>query len=150
MDPFPPEGWRFHGGHTNPSLHAPPHSPLLKIVMQSEKILDPRLLSIDTSTTTAAARKPMSVVKPPPPPSILDRFKALLNQREDEFGGEDPSSEEVVQLYEVVLGELTFNSKPIITDLTIIADERREHGEGIANAICTRILEVLWLLFSTA
>lgn len=119
--------------------------------MQSEKILDPRLLSIDTtSTTAAAARKPMSVVKPPPPPSILDRFKALLNQREDEFGGEDPSSEEVVQLYEVVLGELTFNSKPIITDLTIIADERREHGEGIANAICTRILEVLCLLFSTA
>ncbi|CDY16640.1 BnaA09g20180D [Brassica napus] len=104
--------------------------------MQSEKILNPSLL---LSTTTG--RKSMSVVKPPPPPSILDRFKALLNQREDEFGGEDPSSEEVVQLYEVVLGELTFNSKPIITDLTIIADEQREHGEGIANAICTRILE---------
>lgn len=111
--------------------------------MQSEKILDPRLLSIDNSTT----RKAMSVVKPPPPPSMLDRFKALLNQREDEFGGEDPSSEEIVQLYEVVLGELTFNSKPIITDLTIIADEQREHGEGIANAICTRILEVCSFFF---
>lgn len=83
--------------------------------------------------------------KPPPPPSLLDRFKALLNQREDEFGGDEvlpPSTEEIVQLYEVVLGELTFNSKPIITDLTIIAGEQREHGEGIANAICTRILEV--------
>lgn len=111
--------------------------------MQSEKIINPSLL---LGTTTG--RKSMSVVKPPPPPSILDRFKALLNQREDEFGGEDPSSEEVVQLYEVVLGELTFNSKPIITDLTIIADEQREHGEGIANAICTRILEV-WDFVST-
>ncbi|KFK30997.1 hypothetical protein AALP_AA6G055300 [Arabis alpina] len=113
--------------------------------MESEKILNPRLISINTT-----ARKSMSVElpqKPPPPPSLLDRFKALLNQREDEFGGGDevsvlpPSSEEIVQLYEVVLGELTFNSKPIITDLTIIAGEQREHGAGIANSICTRILE---------
>ncbi|XP_024009957.1 polyadenylation and cleavage factor homolog 4 isoform X2 [Eutrema salsugineum] len=110
--------------------------------MESEKILNPRLISINST-----GRKGMPVElpqKPPPPPSILERFKALLNQREDEFGGEEvppPSMEEIVQLYEVVLGELTFNSKPIITDLTIIAGEQREHGEGIANSICTRILE---------
>nr|AAD03447.1 contains similarity to human PCF11p homolog (GB:AF046935) [Arabidopsis thaliana] len=113
--------------------------------MDSEKILNPRLVSINSTS-----RKGMSVElpqKPPPPPSLLDRFKALLNQREDEFGGGEevlpPSMDEIVQLYEVVLGELTFNSKPIITDLTIIAGEQREHGEGIANAICTRILERL-------
>ncbi|CAA7054169.1 unnamed protein product [Microthlaspi erraticum] len=111
--------------------------------MGSEKILNPRLISINSTT----GRKGMSVElpqKPPPPPSLLDRFKALLNRREDEFGDEEvlpPSMDEIVQLYEVVLGELTFNSKPIITDLTIIAGEQREHGEGIANAICTRILE---------
>ncbi|XP_010432072.1 PREDICTED: polyadenylation and cleavage factor homolog 4-like isoform X2 [Camelina sativa] len=117
--------------------------------MESEKLLNPRLLSINSSTTTnTTGRKAMSVElpqKPPPPPSLLDRFKALLNQREDEFGGGEevlpPVMDEIVQLYEVVLGELTFNSKPIITDLTIIAGEQREHGEGIANAICTRILE---------
>ncbi|XVF27832.1 hypothetical protein REPUB_Repub14bG0143200 [Reevesia pubescens] len=86
-------------------------------------------------------------------PSISERFKALLKQREDELrvsdgGGADdevgatPSTEEIVQLYEALLSELTFNSKPIITDLTIIAGEQREHGEGIADAICERIVEV--------
>lgn len=80
---------------------------------------------------------------------ILDRFKALLKQRDDELKtagqGEvaPPRAEEVVQLYEVVLSELTFNSKPIITDLTIIAGELRDHGEGIADAICARIIEVV-------
>ena len=83
---------------------------------------------------------------------ILDRFKVLLKEREDEIrvssGGDDDieiplSTEEIVELYEVVLSELVINSKPIITDLTIIAGEQREHGAGIADAICARIIEVI-------
>ncbi|KAK9268249.1 hypothetical protein L1049_010692 [Liquidambar formosana] len=98
---------------------------------------------------TATAAKPMSnepAQKPPPP--ILDRFRALLKDRDDELRVSadadvpPPSADEIVRLYELLLSELTFNSKPIITDLTIIAGEQREHGEGIADAICARIIEV--------
>ncbi|CAN1222360.1 Polyadenylation and cleavage factor homolog 4 [Linum grandiflorum] len=89
---------------------------------------------------------------PPPPPSIIDRFRALLKQQQagrvpgdddDDMVGVAPSlaADEVVQLYELMLSELTFNCKPIITDLTIVAGEHRDHGEGIADAICARIIE---------
>ncbi|CAJ2665624.1 unnamed protein product [Trifolium pratense] len=80
-----------------------------------------------------------------PPPSILvGRFKALLKQREDDprLRNSQPSTEEIVQIYELLLSELTCNVKPIITDLTIIAEQHREHAKGIAYAICARIIEV--------
>uniref|UniRef100_A0A2P2LAK8 CID domain-containing protein n=1 Tax=Rhizophora mucronata TaxID=61149 RepID=A0A2P2LAK8_RHIMU len=123
--------------------------------MQSEKLLvsreNPRRLSY-------AAAKPMPNELPPKLQStsspILDRFRDLLKQREEEArvpgdNDDDPlqpalSTDDVVHLYELLLAELTFNSKPVITDLTIIAGEQREHAEGIADAICARIVEV-WL-----
>lgn len=87
------------------------------------------------------------------PPSVVDKFKALLKQRDDDLrvSAEDkvslPRTEEIVQLYELVLSELSFNSKPIITDLTIVAGDQKEHCKGIADAICARILEVcFWSL----
>ncbi|CAI9756585.1 unnamed protein product [Fraxinus pennsylvanica] len=91
-----------------------------------------------------AAAKPL-------PPFILDRFRAMVKEREEElrvycYASDDAvsplSTDEIVRLYEIVLSELTFNSKPIITDLTIIAGEYRSHGESIADAICARIIEV--------
>ncbi|KAL3840490.1 hypothetical protein ACJIZ3_025081 [Penstemon smallii] len=95
------------------------------------------------SFTKPASFQNDAVGAKPLPPLILDRFRAMLKKREEElmvFGGE-AGTDEIVRIYEIVLASLTLNSKPMITDLTIIAGEQRAHGEGIADAICSRIIE---------
>ncbi|KAL7127574.1 hypothetical protein ABFS83_14G261900 [Erythranthe nasuta] len=83
----------------------------------------------------------------PSQPSLHDRFTSYMKEREEElrvFGGGAAlplSTDEIVRLYEIVLLELTTNLKPVITDLTIIAGEQIAHSEGIADAICARIIE---------
>nr|TKW08607.1 hypothetical protein SEVIR_6G034850v2 [Setaria viridis] len=46
-------------------------------------------------------------------------------------GGGEPGAAAVVRVYAEALQELTFNCKPVITELTIIAD-----------AVCARVSEV--------
>ncbi|RYR40615.1 hypothetical protein Ahy_A09g046367 isoform C [Arachis hypogaea] len=106
-------------------------------------------LSSSSSTTTSANAKPMSneIAQMPPPSTLGCRFKAMLKLRDDELRATaghvpPPSTEEIVQLYEMLLSELTSNQKLIINDLTLIAVHQREHARGIADAICARILKV--------
>ncbi|KAL5221797.1 hypothetical protein ABZP36_026510 [Zizania latifolia] len=75
---------------------------------------------------------------------LVDRFRARLRE-EDEAVGEGGVGEAaaVVRVYVEVLSELTFNCKPIITELTIIAGQHVAlAARGIAEAICARIAEV--------